>query len=379
MQSEKAKSSTGWMLRVAQDAQRADILYLTRFQAPDPFLLLTHPRQGRILLVSELEYGRARRCAPVTEVLTPQDLGAARRAPGLAGEACALLRVKGIRHVTVPDDSPVGLVETLRRAHIRVALAPAPTLPERAVKSAQEMRWMRLAQRAAVAAMRASFDVIHAASVTPDGRLRHRREILTSEGVQRVIEDTLRAHNCSAEETIVACGPAAADPHERGAGPLQAHRPIVIDIFPRQRRHGYWGDLTRTVVKGQPAARAAAAYAAVRAAHRAALAALRPRRTGRAIDALARREIAAAGFAVRRGDGPPRGFIHSLGHGVGLAIHEAPRLSPLSHDRLRTGHVVTVEPGIYEPEWGGVRLEDTVEITPTGYRLLCPCPDPFLL
>lgn len=183
------------------------------------------------------------------------------------------------------------------------------------------------------------------------------------------IESYMRTHGADgvAFDLIVAAGPNAARPHARaGDRPLRAGEPIVIDIGARVA--GYCADLTRTFCLGQPADpdRFWSVYNTVLRAQTAAEAALRPGMTGQAGDAVARDLIAAAGF----GDY----FGHGLGHGVGLAIHEEPRLSSIYTAPLPVGALLTVEPGIYLPDWGGVRIEDMVVLTENGVEVLSQAP-----
>jgi Xaa-Pro aminopeptidase len=168
------------------------------------------------------------------------------------------------------------------------------------------------------------------------------------------------------------------EPHERGHGPLRAGQPIVIDIFPRHKVHGYWGDITRTVARGPVLPAVRRMYGAVKAAQQAALRRLKPGVSGVTVHQTVEQVLEERGFKTRVGDGVAEGFIHGTGHGVGLDIHEAPPLGK-SKGRLRAGHVVTVEPGLYYPGLGGVRVEDTVVITRGGWRYLATCPKRLLV
>lgn len=170
---------------------------------------------------------------------------------------------------------------------------------------------------------------------------------------------------------IVAGGRQAACPHEAGHGVLKAGEAIVLDVFPRNARTGYWGDLTRTVSKGAPKSRVIAAmWRATLDAQRLALGMVRPGAKGGDIQAAVEEFFAKAGFpADFSKPGKERGLIHGVGHGVGLDIHEAPRISH-GAGALEEGNVVTVEPGLYDPELGGVRIEDTVVVTKDGARML---------
>jgi Xaa-Pro aminopeptidase len=219
---------------------------------------------------------------------------------------------------------------------------------------------------------------IRAVIVLADAALAHAaasmRPGMTEREVAWIIESHMRTHGSEgvAFELIVSGGPNGARPHARATDrPLLAGEPIVIDIG--ARIGGYCSDLTRTFCLGEPAepARFWEVYHTVLRAQLAAEAALCPGLTGQEGDAVARDLIAAAGY----GDN----FGHGLGHGVGLAIHEEPRLSRTYAHPLEAGNVITVEPGIYLPGWGGVRIEDVVLITENGVEVLTQAPkEPIL-
>ena len=202
--------------------------------------------------------------------------------------------------------------------------------------------------------------------------LMHNGAPLTGEQVRRAINVAAMAYDCVGGEPIVSCGEQSADPHGIGGGPLQAGEPIIIDIFPQHAFTGYCGDLTRTVCKGPPKPGLRAMHAAVAAAQRLALATVRAGVYGSTVHHVVQAEFERRGYKNEVVNGRPAGFIHSTGHGVGLEIHEAPSLG-LRPDRLQAGAIVTVEPGLYYPGMGGVRIEDTVLVTRQGAELLVPC------
>jgi Xaa-Pro aminopeptidase len=261
-------------------------------------------------------------------------------------------------------------------ARVRVDVSEERLFPERAVKRRREVAWIRQAQRAAAAGLDRALMVLKASRETRDGVLIWRGQPLTSERLRSEIHQVLLAHGCGGFETIAACGPASADPHERGHGRLRARQPIVLDIFPRGLTHGYWGDLTRTVVKGPPSAVLQAMYAAVKEAHGAALAAVGPRVACRTVHRVASGVFERLGFRTETAARRPKGFIHGTGHGVGLEVHESPSVSARP-GRLRAGNVITIEPGLYDPAVGGVRIEDTIEVTSGGWRWVWPVKDVF--
>ncbi|MRR10650.1 peptidase M24 family protein, partial [bacterium] len=181
------------------------------------------------------------------------------------------------------------------------------------------------------------------------------------------LEALMKAYGASRPsfETIVGSGPNGALPHARpGSRRVRRGDFIVLDFGAQYR--GYCSDMTRTVVLGRPTDRHKRIYGIVAEAQRAGLDAVRAGVSGKAADAAARAVIDGAGFAKNYG--------HGLGHGVGMEVHELPRLSKLSDNVLQANAVVTVEPGIYLPGWGGVRIEDLVVVTAAGNRVLSRSP-----
>jgi Xaa-Pro aminopeptidase len=165
--------------------------------------------------------------------------------------------------------------------------------------------------------------------------------------------------------TCVAAGQNGARPHHEPTDrPIAAGEPVVIDMG--AVANGYCADLTRTIILGDPPPEFTERYNIVLSAQRAALSGIRAGMSGRDADHLARAVINDAGYAEQ--------FFHGLGHGVGLLIHEAPSLGSRSEDELVPGNVVSVEPGIYLDDWGGIRIEDLVVVTAEGVRILSHAP-----
>lgn len=353
-----------------------DIRYATGFVAPDPVIVFLNGR-NKHLAVPAMEAARARRTARDWHVWTWEDLKSKSRcAYRLSELAFALLRRAKARRVVVPADFPVAVADALRTAGIRVTVREGRLFPKRAVKTAMELKWIRHAQKAAAAGLERALEVLKISRCAADETLIWRGEALTSERLRAEIHQVLLAHNCEGFETIAACGPASADPHERGHGRIKARQPIVLDIFPRELNHGYWGDLTRTVVKGAPPAVLQGMYDAVKKAHSAAISAVRSKVECKTVHNAACRVFEQFGFKTDISAKRPRGFIHSTGHGVGLEVHEPPSVS-LRPGRLCAGNVITIEPGLYEPAIGGVRIEDTIEVTMRGMRFIWPVREVF--
>lgn len=361
------------ILLVGTPIYQADLAYATRFSAPDPVVFL---RAGRCaaLVVNRMEAARARKTVRGMQVFTPDELKLTpeeRRQIG--GWALGLLRRFRVRCVRVASNFPLGVARYLERNGRRVEVADAPLYPGRSVKSAWEVRQIRRAQQAAVAGLAAAEKAIRTARVDRRGVLVLGREPLTSERVRKLIHAALLDYECVGTDTIVAGGRAAADPHQVGTGPLRAGEPIVVDIFPRHVPSGYWGDITRTFWQGRLPPALRRMVIAVRAAQHAVLRKIRAGISTRSLHQEAVRVLTEHGFITRTVNGCAEGFIHGTGHGVGLEIHEAPNLGG-GPGRLKMGQVVTVEPGLYYPSLGGVRMEDTVVVTRTGYQILATYP-----
>jgi len=323
------------------------------------------------LLAPDMEIGRLRRRLGPRAELHPLSAFRRRGRGDRWQTVASFVKELQVGEVIVSDNFPVALARALSRRGIAVVTAGRSLFPQRRSKSPQEVRMIRRAEQIAADAMRLCYRVLRESSVGSDGRLQWEGRTLTSERLRRVIEDFICRRGAVAQNTIVSCGKRSADPHEIGHGPLYAQQPIVIDIFPRDRATGYWGDLTRTVVKGRMSARLRRMYRAVLAAQREAVSRLRAGVSVRRVHAAARRVLEQAGFHTELGE-QPCGFIHGLGHGVGLEIHEPPVLADC-RGTLRRGDVVTIEPGLYYPEVGGVRLEDLFLVTSDGARRISRC------
>ena len=363
------KKSAPVHILISNSKNAANIRYLCGAEPPEAATLIQIGRRGT-LIVSEMEYNRLRRTVKrgIT-VLHPEMIGSSWK----KGSADWIKKSVTGKKLSVCADFPLGLAEKLKRDGYKIKIYEEAVCPQRENKTADEISAVQNAQRAAVAAMNAAIKQIASAEIGKDGFLRCGKTVLTSEMVRAIICHTLLDIGCTATETIVACGPHSADPHERGTGPLHAGQPIVLDIFPRSTATGYWGDITRTVCRGTAPAELKKMYNAVKAAQAAALKAVKAGAWTDDVHAAAAGELDRRGFKTETVNGVPQGFIHGTGHGVGLEIHEAPRVSSAVHKKLRAGNIITIEPGLYYPHLGGVRIEDTVLVTKAGYKMLAPC------
>jgi len=342
----------------------SDMFYVSHFLAGDRFTLLAQEKIS--LLVSSMELGRAKSESVADEVISTSlyAIMDKSRACGKPDEAYLqvlkeFLHDRNVVRLGVPFRFPAGIFQHLCK-DLQVFVMESPVSRWRAIKSKDELDAIRISQKACERAMRQAVNLI--AHCEPRGEHLYRDGLpLTSERVRSQIEISLLEDGCEAVDTIVAGGKAAADPHARGSGPLPANSPIVIDIFPRSKSLRYFADMTRTVLKGESPPEILELYEAVASAQDAGLAAIRSGVTGKEVHAQVCRVFQECGYPERDG----RGFTHSTGHGVGLDVHEKPSLSEVG-ETLEAGHVVTVEPGLYYPEIGGVRLEDMVAVTESG-------------
>ena len=360
---------------VDDDATNSDQRYLSGYDAGDPYVTLYTPERTAILIKS-LEYPRARRESRADEVRRPSDYGYS--AYGTAEDhrdaVAAFLAEFDVESVAVPLRFPVGHADGLRDRGIDVVPEDEGVVTTtRAIKTGEEIDHIRRAQRATEAAMQRVEDLVANAAIE-DGVLHHEGDPLTAEVVKRTLQRDLLDRGYDLGEPIVAPGEQAADPHERGSGPLRADEPILIDLAPRDEDSKYHADMTRTFVRGEPSEEIRERYDVTHEALDAALAAIEPGATGADVHDAVCDVYEAAGYATLRSDPDTEtGFIHATGHGVGLDGHELPSVGP-GGPELQPGHAVTIEPGLYDPAVGGVRIEDLVIVTEDGYENLTEYP-----
>lgn len=370
------QSRTLAKLIVADSEHSADMLYATGFFAPDPFILLQ--KNGRTTIVlNELEIDRGRKTARVDEVIAFSELkertpAARDKEPGFEDVLVRFLKEQRVRAVCVPYTFPAGIASRLSRARVRVVPAPSGLFwAERERKTDAELGHLRRALGITEAGMARAMEVLRGAEIGAARKLRWANRPLTSELLRAEIDAAILRAGGLPANTIVAGGEQACDPHERGSGPLRANELIILDIFPRDARSGYYGDLTRTVVRGRASDAQRRLWETVQAGQKLALKAMMPRASGKAIHERVKAYFAECGYPTEQRNGRWSGFFHGTGHGLGLEIHEEPRFAKTN---FKTGQVLTVEPGLYIPGLGGVRLEDVVTLVPTGIRKLSRFP-----
>jgi Xaa-Pro aminopeptidase len=291
----------------------------------------------------------------------------------LAVRAC---RDLGIEHAVVPPSFPLGHADHLRAVGIEVTVERDQFENRRRSKNETEIAGIRRAQRACEAALDASRELLRKAQPNGAG-LEVDGEPLTCERIKRVIEDVFADHGVEGSDMIVAHGAQTAVGHNMGSGQIAANEPIVFDLFPRDKATGCYSDMTRTYVVGEPSDEVKEWHALVKRALETSTAGVKPGVNGRALFEQVCDQFQEAGFKTQLNKDPGEvledGFFHSLGHGVGLEVHELPSLGRSGHE-LVPGDVVTIEPGLYRSGYGGLRLEDIVLVTKDGYEVLTDYP-----
>jgi Xaa-Pro aminopeptidase len=365
---------TEHLVMVADTERDADMLYAVGMFVPDPFIFLRSRGRSHVVM-SDLEIDRARKQAPHLHVLSFSRYqrklrnGRAKR-PGIPDVLAALLREKGIRRVVVPQGFSYGLAADLQRRRVRVVPSPGSFFPEREFKSAAEVKKISAALLMAEIGMAEAIEVLRRSKVGKGRRLLYHDVPLTSEKLRAVIDTAILQAGGLASHTIVAGGLQGCDPHEGGYGPLHADETIILDIFPRSQTTGYFGDITRTVVRGRASEAIRKLYDTVFQGQKLAFQKMRAGVPTGQVHSAVQEFFEREGYRTGRKNGRMQGFFHGTGHGLGLEIHEAPRVGLNSAGVLQPAQVVTVEPGLYYPEIGGVRLEDVALITRTRPRNL---------
>jgi Xaa-Pro aminopeptidase len=357
------------------DTERSpDALYFGRVAVPDPFVAFGL-KGKKYAVVGALEFGRVRRTSDFDVVLPLEGfMKRARelwpqRKPGPAEVIWLAAKDHKQSRFTVPDDFPAAIYEKLFELGLDLEVADGPLFPAREIKTPAEAAAIREGNRCSARGFAAAEKILRGSRIV-GRRLVHRGRTVTSEMLKFAIEVACLEAGAVSANTIVAGGDQACDPHERGSGPLRPHELIIVDIFPRVTRTGFHGDMTRTFLRGRANDAQRALVAAVRAAQLAALGAIRAGANGRDVHGKCVGVFAARGYETKHTARGSVGFFHGTGHGLGLAVHELPRLSGTVDYTLPKHSVVTVEPGLYYPGLGACRFEDVVQVTAAKPKLL---------
>jgi Xaa-Pro aminopeptidase len=349
---------------------------------PDPFLYAE--RNGeRHVVASSFELDRISEVAPDLKTMPLEEFGLDDLyAQGLSRDEIELevvlraARRYGIEQASVPSTFPLELADHLRANGIQIAADREKFVSRRRVKNEAELAGIRRAQRAAEAAMTAARNLLRQAERT-NGSLVLDGETLTCERIKIAVEQAFTANGAFADEFIVSHGAQTAVGHDMGSGPIAPDEPVCLDLFPRDRESGCFSDMTRVFVVGEPSDELREFHKLCREALDRSVAAIKPGIAGSELNRICCEVFEEHGFPTLLSKQPGEvlkdGFYHSLGHGVGLEVHEQPTLGR-GPGELVAGDVIAVEPGLYRNGYGGCRLEDIVLVTENGAEVLTEYP-----
>ena len=365
----------------------ADSHYATGMHISDPYLWYQDSNGKTHVALSALEVDRGRKEAKVTHVHALEDIVAKLKA---AGKKINLLSIvlwfveeDNPHSVEVPEDFPFALGQQLVKVGVDVQTPETFFFPERTLKTQEEVAQIKAAQALNERAFYKAFNILEEAKIIKSNLLEWRGEVLTAEVLRGQMNALIAEEGGMPSDIILACGAQGADPHERGYGPLYAHELIIIDSFPRgPSGNFYYGDLTRTVLKGTASKRQQHLYDTVKKGQQLALDMIKPGVMGADIHQAVESFFTQEGYPTQLdAQGRNEGFFHGVGHSVGLEVHDkGPGISKrMAQKPLEEGLVVTVEPGLYYPEFGGVRIEDIVHITKDGITNLTTLPKELIV
>ncbi len=349
---------------------------------PDGFLYIEQNGK-RHVVISSLEVPRVREL-PNMGVLSWDELGWEELlAQGvhreklylhLAERGCGVL---GVKQATVPPGFPVELADHLRASGVELTVDRQQFSLRRRVKNEEEIEGIRRAQRACEAAMDAIRDLLRRSDASGE-ELVLDGEPLTVERVKQRVNEVFNEHDAVADEFIVSHGPQSAVGHELGSGPIAPREPIIVDLWPRDRETGCHSDMTRTFCVGEPPEDLVEFHRLCKRALHEAIAACKAGAEGNLVFRGTCELFMEHGYKTQLnkdlGETLEEGFIHGLGHGVGLEVHEEPNLGLSTGNPMVAGDVITIEPGLYRPSFGGCRLEDILVVTESGVENLTDYP-----
>lgn len=279
-----------------------------------------------------------------------------------------LLEMTGIGEVVVSVNFPANMYKALVDNGIQVIMEDI-LFPQRIVKTTEEIEKIRLAQSINEEGFKVAFDILHNATIADDEKLIWKDKVLTSEILRNKMNETIASFGGMSNEggPIVACGIQGAQPHNTGSGALYANQLIVIDSFPMHENR-YYGDLTRTVLKGEPNKQQEKLFQTVKQAQEMGVEMVKTGVVGSSIHQAILDQFEEAGYKTGQDKaGNNIGFFHGTGHNIGLQGHDVGIGVSIKHNNLlETNQVVTIEPGLYYPDIGGVRIEDIIAVTEDG-------------
>jgi len=355
-------------------AKSPDLLYLSGFHAPDPIIYFEISRK-KYLVLNDLEYERGLSESQVDKIMRLNDFIDSKKNNSLQDILSRIIKKMKIEKIIVPYSFPSYLFQKLPKKIIKEVLDNNIFCKERLVKSKDEVKKIKLIMSKTEKVMGEIIKIIKYSKIR-NNYLIHNSKILTSEYLIRFCQSELFKYSLTCPECIIAGGSKSTQPHNHGSGPLKQSTSIVIDIFPKSLINGYYGDITRTICKGKPDKILQNMFKVVLRGQKLGLKMLKAGVDGMKVHNKILNEFNKSNFITSFDNDKPQGFIHSTGHGLGLEIHEPPRISKVK-EILKEGNVVTVEPGLYYSNIGGVRIEDTVVIEKSGIKNLTKFPKFF--
>jgi Xaa-Pro aminopeptidase len=355
----------------------ANVLYLSKAFVPDEFISIEFDHQ-KIGVFSPLEYARMIKESDFDKVLSLDEYQAkARKAfrstkPGPIDIIKVIAKEHNIDSFLIPANFPAGLAFQLKKSRIGLQIVDGPFFPAREIKTKEEVQEIKKGNAASTAGILAAEAALRRSKIKGN-ELHLDGYPLTSERLRFIVDVACLEMGAMPKNTIVAGGLQACDPHCIGSGPLRPNELIIVDVFPRLLSSGYHGDMTRTFLKGKATDAQKKLVLTVQKSQKLALEKIKAGIPGANVHNVVVSYFESKGYITKRVGDAYEGFFHGTGHGLGLDVHEAPRVNGSNHEGLKLGTVVTVEPGLYYPEIGGCRIEDVVWVQKNGYEILSNC------
>lgn len=378
-----AQNNVDSLFLYSDSSRDANMYYLTHFFAPDAFIYLKKINEEPIIVVNQMEYSRAQKQSAVKNVKSYFDYNFQKVMKSANNPQLGVIKfiakvakkeLGKASKICVPSNFPLLVANVLRNEGLTVTPMLGVVEKARETKNFQEVEIIKQMQQINEKVTSEAINLISNSDVGVNKTLLYDGEQLTVGKIKAFFGHKLLENGCLPEEDIiVACGPKSSDPHYSGEADdkLKADQPIILDIYPRSIQKRYWTDMTRTVVKGKASAEVKKMFDTVREAKNACLDVIQGGAIGTDVYDVCCDVLEKNGYqTTRNGQKVTSGMTHGLGHGVGLQIHESPRINEFSGSPLKEHVVVTIEPGVYNPKIGGVRIEDIIEVTKSGYNNL---------
>lgn len=371
-------------LLMCSDSQKdANMFYVTKFLAPDPFIFLKKTDEEPIIIINEMEFERAKKQSIIKNVRSYSDYNykeimKSAKDPSLSAiQFITKVVEKELgkdNKICVPTNFPLVIGDTLRASDLTIAPMFGVLEKARETKDRREIEIIKEIQKINEKITSQAINLIENSDIGSNKTLLSDGKPLTVGRLKSFFGQKLLENGCIPEEDIIiAFGAKSSDPHYLGdpEEKLKADQPIILDIYPQSIQKRYWTDMTRTIVRGNAPNQVKHMFETVFEAKQSSLDAIKEGALGNEIYDICCDIIEKAGYETTRNvKKVENGMNHGLGHGVGLQIHETPRINEFAKYPLREHVVVTVEPGIYNRHVGGVRLEDIIEITKNGINNL---------